>query len=206
MSENAESKLRRGPRLDPGGAAFWDARYRESFVPWDAGRAPAALARFLDGERTTLRVLIPGCGSAYEALDFAMRGHDVLAVDFSALALDRARAVLGDRANVLRQADFFADDLGAPFDLVYERAFLCALPRALWARWAARVAELMRPGGRLAGFFYFDDGERGPPFGLGSGEADALLAGAFDRIADAPVADSLPVFAGRERWQVWRRR
>jgi SAM-dependent methyltransferase len=206
MSEDAESKLRRGPRLDPSGAAFWDARYRESFVPWDAGRTPAALARFLHGERTPLRVLIPGCGSAYEALDFVAHGHDVLAVDFSAPALDRARAVLGERAHVLRQADFFADDLGAPFDLVYERAFLCALPRTLWARWAARVAELVRPGGRLAGFFYFDDGERGPPFGLGSGEADALLAGAFDCITDAPVADSLPVFAGRERWQVWRRR
>lgn len=206
MGEDAESKLRRGPRLDPGGAAFWDARYRESFMPWDAGRTPAALARFLDGERTPLRVLIPGCGSAYEALDFVMRGHDVLAVDFSAPALDRARAVLGDRAHVLRHADFFADDLGAPFDLVYERAFLCALPRRLWAQWAARVAALMRPGGRLAGFFFLGDDGHGPPFGLQPGELEGLLAGAFDCFEDAPVDDSLPVFAGRERWQVWRRR
>lgn len=206
MSEDAESKLRRGPRLDPGEAGFWDARYRESFMPWDAGRSPSAVTRFLAGERAPLRVLIPGCGSAYEARDFAARGHDVLAIDFSALALDRARAVLGDWTRVLRQADFFADDLGPPFDLVYERAFLCALPRALWARWATRVAALVRPGGRLAGFFFFGDDERGPPFGLGSGEAERLLSPAFDRIADAPVTDSIPVFAGRERWQVWRRR
>lgn len=206
MSEDAESKLRRGRRLDPGAAGFWDARYRESFVPWDAGRTPEALARLLDGERAPLRVLIPGCGSAYEARDFAARGHHVLAIDFSALALDRARAVLGDGARVLRQADFFADDLGAPFDLVYERAFLCALPRARWARWAVRIAALVRPGGRLAGFFFFADEARGPPFGLRSGEAEGLLSSAFDRIEDAPVADSIPVFAGRERWQVWRRR
>ena len=93
MSEDAESKLRRGPRLDPGEAGFWDARYRESFMPWDAGRTPSALARFLDGERAPLRVLIPGCGSAYEARDFAARGHDVLAIDFSPRALDRARAL-----------------------------------------------------------------------------------------------------------------
>jgi hypothetical protein len=206
MSDDAESKLRRGPRLNPGEAGFWDARYRESFMPWDAGRSPSKLTRFLAGERTPLRVLIPGCGAAYEARDFATRGHDVLAIDFSALALDRARAVLGAQSSRLRQADFFVDDLGGPFDLVYERAFLCALPRALWARWATRIATLVRPGGRLAGFFYFGDGERGPPFGLRSGEAEALLAPAFDRVADAPVTDSIPAFAGRERWQVWQRR
>lgn len=206
MSKDAESKLRRGPRLDPGEAGFWEARYRESFMPWDAGRSPLAVARFLAGERAPLRVLIPGCGSAYEARDFAARGHDVLAIDFSALALDRARALLGAQSSLLRQADFLADDLGAPFDLVYERAFLCALPRKLWARWAARVAALLRPGGRLAGFFFLGDDGRGPPFGLQAGELETLLAGAFDRIDDAPVDDSIPVFAGRERWQVWQRR
>jgi SAM-dependent methyltransferase len=206
MSEDPESKLRRGPRLDPGGAAFWDARYREAFMPWDAGAAPRSLARFLDGEAPGLRVLIPGCGSAYEARDFAARGHDVLAIDFSPLALDRARTVLGEWSRVLRQADFFADALGAPFDLVYERAFLCALPRTLWPRWSGRVAELLRPGARLAGFFFFGDDQRGPPFGLEAGQIEALLAPAFDRTADDAVADSIPVFAGRERWQVWRRR
>lgn len=206
MSEDPEAKLRRGPRLDPAGAAFWDARYREAFMPWDAGGVPAALQRFLEAERGPLRVLIPGCGAAYEARAFAERGHDVLAIDFSAPALERARASLEDWARVLRFADFFADDLGAPFDLVYERAFLCSLPRPHWERWAARVAEVMRPGGRLIGFFFQREGERGPPFGLKAGELEQLLAAAFERIEDVPVEDSIPVFAGGERWQVWRRR
>ena len=152
------------------------------------------------------RVLLPGCGAAYEARAFAERGHDVLAIDFSAAALERARALLGDWSRVLRHADFFADDLGAPFDIVYERAFLCALPRPHWPRWAARVAEIVRPGGRVVGFFFRSDDERGPPFGLKAGEIETLLAPAFDRVADAPVEDSIPVFAGRERWQEWRRR
>ena len=206
MSEDPEAKLRRGPRLDPAGAEFWDARYREAFTPWDAGGVPAALQRFLAGEHAARRVLLPGCGTAYEARAFAERGHDVLAIDFSARALERARALLGEWSHVLRYADFFADDLGAPFDLVYERAFLCALPRPHWPRWAARVAEIVRPGGRVIGFFFWSDDERGPPFGLKAGEIETLLAPAFDRVADAPVEDSIPVFAGRERWQEWRRR
>jgi SAM-dependent methyltransferase len=206
MNEDPEEKLRRGLRLDPAGAPFWDARYREQFTPWDAGGVPAALTRFLDATPVPLRVLIPGCGSAYEAREMAERGHEVLAIDFSELALQRARAYLGSWSRVLRFADFFADDLGPPFDLIYERAFLASLPRAHWARWSARTAELVRPGGRLVGFFFWRDDERGPPFGLKPGELERLLAPAFDCSEDAPVEDSIAVFAGGERWQVWRRR
>jgi hypothetical protein len=106
----------------------------------------------------------------------------------------------------VRQGDFFAFDHGPGFDFVYERAFLCALPRHLWSAYAARMAELLRPGATLAGFFFFGDGERGPPFPLHAGELDALLGGAFERIEDRAATGSLPVFAGRERWQAWRRR
>jgi hypothetical protein len=91
---------------------------------------------------------------------------------------------------------------------VYERAFLCALPRRTWAGWGTRLADLVPAGGRLAGFFFIDPGvERGPPFPLGSqAELDALLGEHFERAADEAVADSIDVFAGRERWQSWRRR
>jgi len=46
---------------------------------------------------------------------------------------------------------------------VYERAFLCSLPRLLRPRYVQRVLELLGPQGRIAGFFFFEDGERGPP-------------------------------------------
>ena len=203
--DEAAERLRHGPKLDPAGPEFWDLRFREGFMPWDAGGVPAALREFLAREPPARRVLIPGCGSGYEVRAFATAGHEVVAIDFSAAAIEAARRVLGELGHLAVQGDFFAHPAGK-FDLVYERAFLCALPRAHWPRWAARVAEVLRPGGRLAGFFFWSDDERGPPFGLKSGELEALLAPAFDRIEDAPVADSIPVFAGGERWQVWHRR
>jgi len=65
---------------------------------------------------------------------------------------------------------------------------------------------LVEPGGVLAGFFFFGEGERGPPFPLASQQdLAALLEPAFERVEDSPGADSIPVFAGKERWQVWRR-
>ena len=95
----------------------------------------------------------------------------------------------------------------APFDLVYERAFLCALPRPRWPDWARRMAELVRPGGELAGFFYMNDNERGPPFGADRATLDRLRGGAFALAEDeaVPPGESIPVFQGREIWQVWKR-
>jgi thiopurine S-methyltransferase len=120
--------------------------------------------------------------------------------------VERTRQNLGPLAHLVRLADFFEFDFTRPFDLIYERAFLCALPRRVWPAYAPRGAELLRPGGRLAGFFFFDEGERGPPFGLKGGELEALLGERLDRVTDAAVSDSIPIFAGKERWQVWARR
>ena len=194
------------PKRDPGEASFWDLRYEAGFAPWDAGRVPERLRRFI-ATHAAARALVPGCGSAYEVRALAEAGWDVLGIDFSAEALAAARAILGPLAGRLRQADFFGTLPEAPFQFVYERAFLCALPRRLWPAWGERMAQVVAPGGLLAGFFLFGEGERGPPFPLhGADELAALLGAAFERIEDEPVADSIAAFSGRERWQAWRRR
>jgi len=193
------------PRRDPADPEFWDLRYQASFAPWDAGKVPAQLRAFAAGG--TGSVLVPGCGSAWDVRCFAESGWDVLGIDFSHQAIAAARTVLGPHAGRIRHADFFAPIAEAPFDVAYERAFLCALPRRLWPAWSARIAELVKPGGRLAGFFYFDQSERGPPFPLrDDAELAALLAPSFARAEDAAVEDSIPFFQGKERWQVWQRK
>jgi hypothetical protein len=195
------------PKRDPGGPEFWDLRYEARFAPWDAGKVPARLREFAASRSAPLRTLVPGCGSAWDVLFLAQSGWEVRGIDFSTEAIHAARAVLGQFASRVHQGDVFAKMEGEPFDLVYERAFLCALPRRMWGDWARRMGELVAPGGVLAGFFFFDAGERGPPFPLHSqAELDGLLTPAFERIEDAPVDDSIPVFSGKERWQVWRRR
>jgi SAM-dependent methyltransferase len=203
------------PKTDPAGPEFWDLRYRARFSPWDAGRVPDQFAAFVRTSPHARRAFVPGCGAGREVRLLAESGWDVLGLDFSAEAVEAARAALEKHRDRVRQGDVFAPVPESPFDVVYERAFLCALPRRSWPLWGARMAELVRPAGSLAGYFYFDAGvvegragkERpGPPFPLHSQEElDALLAPAFERVEDAPVADSIAVFAGKERWQVWVR-
>jgi len=198
---------------DPSQPAFWDERFAAGFTPWEASEVPA-LGRWLDagGLPAAARVLVPGCGSAREVGLLADRGCDVLAIDYAQIAVDRARAALPPplAASVLR-ADFFAFE-SAPFDAIVERAFLAALPPRLWPAWASSCARLLKPGGVLAGVFFVDDAvvepRRGPPFAIAAAELRALLAADFECVVDQPVpaAESAPVFAGRERWQQWRRR
>ena len=184
---------------------FWESRYRDKIIPWDAGKVPAALREYEPEIARGARILIPGCGSGYEAAYLASRGFDVLAIDFSPAAVAAAGKNLGTLTDIARLADFFDFASGPLFDVIYERAFLCALPRQMWAGYANRCAELLKPSGVIAGFFFFADTPKGPPFGTSTSELTGLLQPQFERVDDRAVADSIQVFAGKERWQVWKK-
>lgn len=200
---------------DPLSPAFWDERFAQQFMPWDRGGVPQRLRRFVaeyeaghqaDGQADAApAVLIPGCGSAWELAFLCEAGWDATAIDFSPAAVAAARRTVGRWQERVLEADFFSYAPPAPLQLIYERAFLCALPRAMWPQVAARWAELLAPGAMLAGYFFFDDAPKGPPFGIARAQLDALLAPYFVCVADEAVEDSIPVFIGKERWLAWRR-
>jgi SAM-dependent methyltransferase len=209
---------------DPRSPAFWDERFARGFMPWDRGGVPQDLADFAERSAKPLVTLIPGCGTAYELAYLARRGWEATAIDFSPEAVASARAALAalptddasaaQRAGIaprplserVQEADFFIYQPEQALELIYERAFLCALPRAMWPQVVMRWAALLQQGASLAGFFFYDDSPKGPPFGTSQRELEALLTPHFERIEDKPVSDSVPVFQGKERWQHWRRR
>ncbi|HEV3424883.1 MAG TPA: methyltransferase domain-containing protein [Paraburkholderia sp.] len=190
---------------DPNSPAFWDERFERGVMPWDQAGVPAAFEAFA-ARHADAAVLIPGCGSAWEALWLARQGRRVQAIDFSPAAVATARAQLGAHAGVVEQADFFAWQPPFAPGWIYERAFFCALPTARRVDYAQRMAGLVPQGALLAGFFFLGATPKGPPFGIERAELDALLRPYFDLLEDEPVSDSIAVFAGRERWLTWRRR
>jgi len=68
------------------------------------------------------------------------------------------------------------------------------------------VAELLRPRGLLAGFFFYGKKSDPPPYPLTENKAAEIFASRFDLINTEPVADSLSIFAGQEKWQEWQLR
>ena len=151
-------------------------------------------------------MLIPGCGRDHRTIDaFRRAGHRVTAIDFSPVAVESTRKALPKISNHIVLADFFTHDFAnAPFDLIYERTFLCSLPPSQWKNYAIRVAELLRPGGILAGFFFYGAEPEPPPFPLTEEKAAEIFGSRFALETTEPVVDSLPVFRGTEKWQQWR--
>jgi SAM-dependent methyltransferase len=191
---------------DPTVPGFWDERFERGFTPWDQGGVPQALREFVAARARPLRTLIPGCGTAHELVYLSDAGWPVDAIDFSPAAVATAKAAAGPWSARIAQADFFSWQPVEPLELIYERAFLCALPRAMWPQAAARWADLLAPGALLAGYFFFDDNPKGPPFGTNAAQLNGLLSEHFVCIEDTAVTDSIPVFEGKERWQIWQRR
>jgi SAM-dependent methyltransferase len=191
--------------IDRNNPGFWDAWYAAKDTPWDLGGIPEKLKEYLISEPPG-RVLIPGCGRGHEVQAFYQTGWEVEAIDFSPEAVRTARESLGEAGRCVREADFFREEFRLPFDLIYERTFLCAVSPTLRPDYARAVTAAIRPGGCLVGaFFYGEAEEKGPPSPLAPGELQELLKDHFALESNEMVADSLPAFQGRERWQVWRK-
>ncbi|MCF7687000.1 MAG: methyltransferase domain-containing protein [Cephaloticoccus sp.] len=185
---------------------FWEKRYLNKTTPWDYRGVPPAFTAFLQRNPSPGAVLIPGCGLGHEVKAFHAAGWQTLAIDYAPTAVAQAKDQLGPLASLVRQADFFGDDLDGAYDLIYERTFICALAPKLWPTCVDRLRQLLRPKGILAGFFVYGAEDEGPPNPFSDlDQARALFSG-FELIADHPIpeAESQPMFANRERWQEWR--
>ena len=97
-------------------------------------------------------------------------------------------------------------DFPSRFDLIYERTFLCALHPRRWPQYAKRVAQLLRPRGKLVGVFFYGTEPDPPPYPLSKTGAAEIFGKYFRLIRDVKVSDSVAMFAGMERWQEWQLR
>ena len=194
---------------DPSPPDSRNSRSDAGRIPWESGGVPANLTAYLKRHPRGGRVLVPGCGSGHEIKAFAEAGYEVTALDLAPAAVERVRAHLGPELDSrVLVGDFFQHDLATEsFDLVYERTFVRAILPDQRVAYRTRVARLLKYRGSLLGYFFYQAPvpADGPPFGFAWGSADELFARYFLLGKDIPVDDSLPMFAGRERWQEWHR-
>ncbi len=188
---------------------FWDDLFVIGRMPWDCSKVPEELKNYLNGSfNAPQSVFIPGCGAAYELMAFVEQGHNVMAMDYSAEAVKLAKSKLGKHKDKVVLGDVFSSPLLQPFDVIYERAFLAALPREKWSDYFAMVEKLLPSGGLLIGYFVISDQYRSrfPPFCLRNEELSKRLEPSFVLIESSPVTDSVEVFKGKEHWMVWQKK
>jgi SAM-dependent methyltransferase len=72
-------------------SAAWDAAYVDDSAPWDIGRPQPVWVRLADAGEFTSPILDSGCGTGEHALLLAGRGMEVVGIDLSPRAIERAR-------------------------------------------------------------------------------------------------------------------
>ncbi len=148
----------------------WDEHYASGQTPWDSGEPDTSLVAAVDdGTIPAGRALEVGCGTGTNALWLAKHGFDVLGVDLSPLAIDRARARMSDGSSAGRfeVLDFLTDPPEGPFDFVFDRGCFHVFDASeVRARFATLVANVLAPGGLWLSLIGSTEGaarDTGPP-------------------------------------------
>ncbi|NYZ63881.1 thiopurine S-methyltransferase [Luteimonas deserti] len=179
--------------MDP---EFWHARWagnrigfhRDAPLPLLTAHWPSL------GLATDARVFVPLCGKSLDMVWLAGRGHAVLGVELSELAVRQffeerglAPRIVDGPAGRHYSAGPFELIVGDAFALapslladcagVYDRAALIALPPDLRRTYAGSAWHRLPPGcrGMLVTLEYPQTQKAGPPFSVGQDEVHALL-------------------------------
>lgn len=181
-------------------ADFWQNRYQTGETGWDMGSISTPLKEYFDQlTNTSTRILIPGCGRAYEAEYLHRKGFtQVVVADFAPMALEAFASRVPDFPQEhLVCGDFFS--MEGQYDLIVEQTFLSAINPTDRTRYANQMYSLLAPSGTLMGVLFNDfENNTEPPFGGSEEEFRALFEPIFDRVKIAPCYNSIEPRKGRE--------
>ena len=136
-------------------ASYWEQRYCAQDKGWDLGCISTPLKTYVDGLTDfSKKILIPGAGNGHEAIYLHHKGfRQVYVLDWSSSALSHVQQECPDfPEDHLICSDFFLHQ--QQYDLILEQTFFCALTPDLRPKYAAHMASLLKPKGRLVGLLF----------------------------------------------------
>lgn len=150
------------------GKEFWSGLWQEGMTKWDVGYAVPVITEYADTlTDKSLKILIPGAGSGYEAEYLYKKGfRNFYVLDIAPEPLQKLKNRVPDFPDdKLLNEDFFQHK--GSYDLIFEYTFFVALHPAMRGRYAEKIHELLKPDGRLVGALFNDPmkGLDGPPYG-----------------------------------------
>lgn len=187
----------------------WLARWERGQTGWHEAGGNTALRKFWPRLSAGSRVLVPLCGKSPDLLWLAQQGHDVTGVELSEIAARAFFAETGTSFKVesrgrllcfqgLEQAvtivcgDYF-QFLDEPFDALYDRAALVALPPDLRPNYVTHTRNLLRVDAAqlLITLEYDQSKANGPPYSVLSDEVSVYWPG-LRRAGDLGALNNMP--------------
>ncbi len=135
----------------PKSSLEFDTAYRQPVTPWGDTRIPKEIIALV-AEHTPRQALELGCGLGRFSRYVAQQGVMVTGVDFSPIAISRARARV---ANDVVKPDFIVglvthlDSLAGPFDIAFDVGCFHCLKEKAQRQYASELARLLAPGSVL---------------------------------------------------------
>lgn len=185
----------------------WLERWEEGRIGWHESAGNQNLREYWSA--SARRVLVPLCGKTPDMLWLEEQGNEVVGVELSAIAAGDfftdngmtftkcdtgglTHFVAGDRRISIVCGDYFAFS-AAPFDAIYDRGALIALPRDLRPAYVAHTSSLLASDAYhlLISLEYEQSLVKGPPYAVLADEVSfywphLLRAGENEDIQNAP--------------------
>ena len=178
---------------------YWNNRYEAEQTGWDLKAVSPPLKAYIDQlTDKNISILIPGCGSGYEAEYLAKQGfQSVTVIDFAPLVVEKMKVNLADyqQINIICQ-DFFAHT--GKYDLILEQTFFCSLNPSLRTKYVQKMSELLTTKGKLVGLLFNIQFPNNPPFGGSQEEYLDLFSDAFNINLLEPCYNSVKPRQGSE--------
>ncbi len=179
---------------------YWKNRWQNAETGWDIGAPSTPIREYIDQlKNKNLRILIPGCGNAYEAEYLITKGFkNTFVIDIAEGAIANLKKRFPDfpEKNIFI-GDFF--NLENKFDLIFEQTFFCALNPSLRSAYAKKMHQLLLTSGKLVGLL-FDDPlyTDHPPFGGSRKEYISYFENLFEFEHFEAATNSIKQRTGRE--------
>ncbi len=162
--------------------SYWSDRWANKETGWDLGMVSPPIKDYIDSQQDkSQRILIPGCGNAYEAEYLWSIGFD------NTFVIDIAKEAVSNLKNKVPEkfhsqiicGDFFEHN--SSYDLILEQTFFCTFPVLSRSRYVEKIYDLLNDKGILAGLLFaiplYQDH---PPFGGHKDDYIPLFRSFFD--------------------------
>lgn len=148
---------------------YWEDRWKNKQTGWDIGYPSPAILDIIDAiENKHAKILVPGCGSAYEVEYLHQQGFtNVYLIDISEAPIVQFKTRCEDfPKDHIIVADFFEYQFEIQFDYILEQTFFCAIPRSQREIYCQKMSEILSKEGHVTGLLFGIEFEKeGPPHG-----------------------------------------
>ena len=183
---------------------FWNDKYVNSKTGWDVGEITTPLKEYFDQlNNKKVKILIPGCGNAYEAeYLFKNKFSSTFILDYSEQALTNfINRVPNFSKKQLLNDNFF--DTQGEYDIIIEQTFFCAINKNKRRDYFAKMSDLLKAQGKLIGLLFDDNlNEDHPPFGGSKSEYKKYLEPYFHIKVFETAYNSINSRKGRELFMI----